>query len=93
MYQAIWVAAVGEELACEREPTNSSDRYAVAVLKGGVIIGHLPRKISKMCSLFLRRGGSISCVVSGARRYSSDLPQGGLEVPCKLLPNLRRWIS
>ena len=75
------VAAVGEELACEREPTNTSDRYAVAVVKGGVIIGHLPRKI---CSLFLR-GGTISCIMSGGRRYSADLPQGGLEIPCKLL--------
>ena len=43
VYQAIWVAAVGEELACEREPTNISDRYAVAVVKDGIIIGHLPR--------------------------------------------------
>ena len=60
VYQTIWVAAVGEELACEREPTNKFDRYAVAVVKGGVIIGHLPRKISKICSLSLRRGGTIS---------------------------------
>ena len=76
---------VGEELACEREPTNALDRYAVAVIKGGVFIGHLPRKLSKVCSLFLRRGGSISCIVSGGRRYSSDIPQGGLEIPCNLL--------
>ena len=85
MYQAIWAAVVGEELTCEREPTNASDRYAVAVVKSGVIIGHLPRKISKVCSLFIRRGGSISCTVSGSRRYSADLPQGGLEIPCSLL--------
>ena len=85
VYPDIWVAVVGEELACEKEPTNVSDRYAVAVIKGGVIIGHLPRKISKICSLFLRRGGSISCIVSGGRRYSADLPQGGLEIPCNLL--------
>ena len=52
VYQAMWVAVVGEELACEREPTNASDRYAVAVLKDGVIIGHLPRKVSKICSLY-----------------------------------------
>ena len=56
----------------------------MAVVKDGVIIGHLPRKISKICSLFLR-GGTISCIVSGGRRYSADLPQGGLEIPCKLL--------
>ena len=56
---------------------------AVAVLKSGIIIGHLPRKISTLCSIFLRRGGSIHCV-TGRRRYSSDLPQGGMEIPCSL---------
>ena len=61
------------------------DRYAVAVIKDGVIIGHLPRKVSRVCSLFLRRGGSIQCTVVGRRRYSSDLPQGGLEIPCCLI--------
>ena len=33
VYQRIWTAAVGEVLHCEREPTNSRDRYAVAVKK------------------------------------------------------------
>ena len=35
--------------------------------------------------LFLRRNGTISCEVTGTRRKSSDLPQGGLEIPCKLI--------
>jgi hypothetical protein len=69
---------------CTRELNNSSDRYAVAVKKGGTIVGHLPRKITRLCCLFLRHGGTINCEVSGKRRYSSDLVQGGLEVPCKL---------
>ena len=25
------------------------------------------------------------CSISGRRRHSTDLPQGGLEVPCRLL--------
>ena len=33
---------------------------------------------------FLEGGGSIHCVVTGRRRYSSDLPQEGLEIPCSL---------
>jgi len=41
--------------------------------------------ISPLCSVFIRRSGSITCVVDGLRRYSADLPQGGLELPCKLL--------
>ena len=28
--------------------------------------------------------GSITCCVSGYRRFSEDLPQGGLEIPCTL---------
>ncbi len=24
------------------------------------------------------------CVVNGGRRYSADLPQGGMDIPCKL---------
>ena len=82
VYREIWEAAVGEVLICEREPRNAKDGYAVAVKKDGTVIGHLPRKVSRVCSLFLRRGGSIHCTVTGRQRYSVDLPQGGLEIPC-----------
>ena len=90
VYRHIWSAAVGEVLSCEREPTNSRDRYAVAVKKDEVAIGHLPCKVSRICSLFLRRGGTIHCRVSGGRRYSSDLPQGGLEIPCQVVFSAKR---
>ena len=44
--------------------------------------------------MFLRRVGIISCRVTGGKRYSEDLPQGGLEVPCKLtLTEARRDID
>ena len=82
VYQHIWSTAVGGVLSCEREPTNSRGRYAVVVKKDGVAIGHLPRKALRICSLFLRRGSAIHCKVSGGQWYSSDIPQGGLEIPC-----------
>ena len=82
VYRAIWAAAVGEVLECKRELRNTTDRYAVAVEKDGTVIGQLPRKISKVCSLFLRRGGIIQCTVSGTRRFSADLLQGGVKIPC-----------
>ena len=89
-YQLIWNdPIIGEELGCEREPGNSHDPYAVAVKKaiGGSdrIVGHVSRRISTICSLFIRRGGLLVCIINGVRRYSSDLPQGGLEIPCKLI--------
>jgi len=85
----IWPNPVDEEeLTCEREVGNSHDPLAVAVKKlidgNNTIVGHVPRHISPLCSVFIRRGGSITCVVNGPRQYSSDLPQGGLELPCKL---------
>ena len=47
-------------------------------------VGHVPRKISAICLLFIHRGGTINSRVDGHRRYSADLPQGGLEIPCIL---------
>ena len=51
------------------------------------MIGHLPKKMSRVYSLFLRRGGDIPCTVTGRRRHSRDLPQGGLEIPCVIEPS------
>ena len=56
VYGGIWEAAIGEVLVCEREPRNTADRYAMAVKRSGSMIGHLPKKMSHVCSLFLRRG-------------------------------------
>ena len=84
MYQDVWSAGVGEQLTCDREPGNRHDTFAVAVKKDEVIVGHVPRCISPICYVFLRRGGTISCRVTGHRRYSADLAQGGMEIPCTL---------
>ena len=59
VYKEIWCAAVGEELSCMREVENYRDPFAVAVVRSGVIVGHVPRRISSVCSMFLRRGGTI----------------------------------
>ena len=78
-----WTPNIGEELSCQREEGNPNDPYAVAVkTEAGTVIGHVPRKISAACCLFLRRSGTIVCEITGSRQASADLPQGGLEVPC-----------
>ena len=59
----------------------------MAVLKDDVAVGHLPRHLLRVLSLFLLRNGTIDCIVTDGRRYSVDLPQGGLEIPCKLIFN------
>ena len=69
---------------CKQEMSNPRDSYAVVCLKEEQTVGHLPRKISCLCSLFLGRGGGITATVTGKRQRSIDLPQGGLEIPCCL---------
>ena len=62
-----------EQLLCEREPGNVVDRYAMAVKKdSGVTIGHLPQKISRMCSMFTQRGGETTATVTGHEESSLD---------------------
>ena len=84
VYKKIWREAIGEELEWDRERKTCAIATQY-VKRSGVIIGHFPQKLSRVCSLFLRCGGVISCTVTGGRRYSGDLPQGGLEIPCFLL--------
>jgi hypothetical protein len=60
------------------------DPYAVAAVKDAAVVGHVPRKISAPCSLFLHNNGIIQCTITGKWQFSGDFLQGGLEVPCKL---------
>ena len=71
VYRDVWEAAVGQTLPCQREAGNPHDPYAISVTEGGTIVGHVPRAISAVCSLFLRRNGTILCEVTGTRRKSS----------------------
>ena len=74
---------MGEILRCSREVDNPYDDHAVTVICRGVTIGHVPRYVSQGFSLFLQLGGNITATVVSTRRYSRDLPQGGLEIPCQ----------
>ena len=50
----------------------------------------------KVSSVFIRRGGMIQGRVNGHRRYSADLAQGGLEIPCILtytINNKKEWVK
>jgi len=86
VYQTIWSSRVGEQLECRCEDHNIHDMYAVAVMKPGIgVVGHLPRRISTPCNRFIENHGTITCIVTGSRRYSADLEQGGLEIPAKLI--------
>ena len=85
IYKDVWEPIHGQILQCARERSNRFNPFAVSIVNSDEIMGHVPRRISAACALFLQHHGSIRCEVTGDRRYSSDLPQGGLEVPCDLI--------
>jgi len=81
IYKDVWSAVVDEEFPCKREDGNRFDPFAVAVCNGDIVIGHVLRKISSVCSLSIGQGGETHCRVTCSRLSSADLEQGGLEVP------------
>ena len=86
VYKDTQESCIGEELVCKRERHNVYGPFAVAVLKADNVVGHIPRLFSAACYVFLGRPGSrILCTVIGHRKYSGDLPQGGMEIPCRYI--------
>lgn len=86
VYKSIWTAEIGETLVTKPEFGNSHDPYALAVVdNNNIIVGHLPRNIAALCHLFLHGNETIIVQITGKRRFSADLPQGGLELPCSLI--------
>ena len=85
VYKTIWLPSIGEELETSAEENNPNDSFAVAVIKGGLVVGHLPRTHSRAFWHFIRRGGTIKARITRNREFSRDLTQGGLHVPCLLI--------
>ena len=54
---------------------------AVSIMKRRQIVGHVPRSISRAYAVHLKSHGVVTCTVTGGREYSSDLEQGGLQIP------------
>ena len=76
IYKDIWEASVGEELPCQRESGNRAYPFAVAVVRSGITVGHIPRKISSVCSFFLRKGGVINICTVFSRLCSACVIRG-----------------
>ena len=80
-----------ESLTCERQNENLHDRYAVRTILQGMIVGHVPKNISCLCSSFLGQRGTITAAVIGNRQHSYDLLQGGLEMCVETFAKNCEW--
>ena len=67
------------------EEENSFNLYAVAIKKGSKVIGHVPCKISAACFLSEMSETSTCEITDSNHQYLYDLPQGGMQLPCKLI--------
>ena len=47
-----------KHFVCKKEPESPTDEHAVAVMVNSIVVGHILRRISIACSLFLRQNGS-----------------------------------
>ena len=74
------------KLSCQREEANEQNHNAVAIVIRTAVCTENQRMHGPMaaCSLFLQQSGNIERTITRARLYSSDLPQGGLELSCTL---------
>ena len=66
-----------------KELGNVHDRNAVALFRADMKVGHIPMKISQLYNSFITKGGTIEVVIMESRQFAADLPQGGLDIPCK----------
>ena len=77
-----------DHLLYQREIGNPHDIHFIAIkgnitgVDGMTTVGYVLKKISVICAILIRCGGTIKCVVNNARRLSADLPQGGLKILC-----------
>ena len=86
MWKVLYVFFTGEVPSCKGKDGNIMDPYAIAIMKGLEIIRHVPCKISAACYLFIQKSGILTCIITDSNhQYSSDLLQGGLQIPCKLV--------
>lgn len=56
IYREQWEAAFGGDLECQCERGNAADAYAVSVVRGGSMIGHLTSCMHAFCK---KRRGSM----------------------------------
>ena len=86
VYRDIWNPTENEELECLYERNNMFDPFAIKTCRqlDGILVGHLPREISRPTKFLLDRGATIQATLSATHYRRSPLFQGGLEIPCNI---------
>ena len=71
VFKNIWTPTIGEDLRVTAESDNTFDEFAMAVCKDNIVVGHVPRELSRVCWYILqRRNSQMVCGVTESRRRS-----------------------
>ena len=80
-YKHVWDLRRGEVLALKRKPENSTDKWAIAVVRNDLVMGYVPYEIAATISHFLKgdlNKGTVKITGTQINRGACF----GLEVPC-----------
>ena len=83
-----WAAEIGSILTSKPEKRPDAlveDKYAIAIISNNQTVPHVPKFLSKLTFFFLKHGATLTEKVATERRYSFDLPQGGMEIPVEFI--------
>ena len=85
VFKRVWTPHAGETLLLRAEHGNTVDRFAVAVVTGSNIVGHVPMEYSRVFWYFIQKCHiSIVCKINGSRCLS-EVSGKGLEVLCEYI--------
>lgn len=82
VYMEHWEPWIGEVLPLERDPTNPEDKCAVAIIRCGQTVGHIPFNLAPVVSAFLKRSMNKGLVEVTGNKVNRGAGYG-LEIPCK----------
>ena len=68
----------------------AEDKCAIAIISNNQTVGHVSKFLSKLTFFLLKHGATLTVKVMGERRYSFDLPQGGMEIPAEFIYKLEK---
>ena len=84
VYRGLWKPKLNEKLEVGIDKDDVYDPYACGiynyskeVISGKILIGHIPRELSRFCKFFLDYGGKLEATVRCTKYRRSPLPQGG----------------
>ena len=84
VYQDIWLPYINETVKCLHELGNTYYVFAIKCIKGNMIVGHLPKEISRPTKYPLDWGAIVTATITSENCEKSPLFQGGLEI---------RWVT